>query len=259
MLNEIKKMEEENNENNKSYNNKTNPILNYYSHIVYRQNSLNDLKFYKISQNFQNKLQISINHQNYDNNQINENSETIKENTKEEIDNKKTLTEQNNNNSKDKSDINSNNEKPNHIRIIKEIRSDDLVPTYINGRTILRVNPYIYINESYEFLSNNLYILLKDQSGCKYLQEKLDIDTENAVYYFYPALLPNLLILIKDAFANYFIQKICKYLSECQIEYMLKIISPEFYVICCDIYGNRAIQGIMNYLKTEKLRLFFLN
>ena len=52
---------------------------------------------------------------------------------------------------------------------------------------------------------------LKDQSGCKYLQEKLKKDTENAVYYFYPALLQNLLFLIRDASANYFIQKICRY------------------------------------------------
>jgi hypothetical protein len=252
-------MEEENNENSNGYNNKKNPIFNYYSHIINRQNSLNNLKFYQISQNFPTKLQLSTNHHNYDNNENNKNNETIKENKKEEIGNNKILTEQNNDNSTDKSDANSNIENQNVIRITKEIRSDDLVPTLVNGRTILRINPYVYVNESYDFLSDNIYILLKDQSGCKYLQEKLDIDTENAVYYFYPALLPNLLILIKDAFANYFIQKICGYLNECQIEYLLKIISSEFYEICCDIYGTRAIQGIMNYLKTEKLRLLFFD
>ena len=101
-------------------------------------------------------------------------------------------------------------------------------------------------------------MLLKDQLGCKFLQEKLEKDTQKAVIYFYPSLIHNLLFLIKDSFANYFIQKICQFLNEEQIENILIILKPEFKDICCDIHGTRSIQGIMNNLQTEKLRnLFF--
>ena len=309
-------------ENNKNYNDnfyilKKNPIFNYYSHIINRQNSFNNIEINKISQNYPTKRRLSVQNpndiqNNLNNENINENKKDKKEKKEKKVkkeknknlnneknnilneeknkiltdeknkilndeknkiltdknkiltkknkiltDENKTLIDKKNDNSLEKSDIKTENEKQKNIRIIKEIRSEDLIPTFIKGRTILRINPYIYINESYDFLSNNLYILLKDQSGCKYLQEKLENDTENAVYYFYPALLQNLLFLIRDAFANYFIQKICHYLNEEQIEYMLKILSPEIYDICCDNYGTRAIQGIMDYLQNEKLRLLF--
>ena len=158
------------------------------------------------------------------------------------------------NNSEEPKHLNKSN---NYKKKIKTIKPDDLIPTSINGRTILRINPLVYKNESYEFLSSNIYILLKDQLSCKYLQEKLETDIK-AVCYFYPDLLPNLLDLVKDSFANYFIQKICYFLNEDQIENILNILTPDFLDICSDSHGTRAIQGIMNYLHTEKLRgLFF--
>jgi hypothetical protein len=149
-------------------------------------------------------------------------------------------------------------QKENHnSKVIKSIGIDDLIPTTINGRSILRINPFIYQNQSYEFLSDNIYILLKDQLGSKFLQEKLDSDTEKALSYLYPALLPHILILIKDSFANYFIQKVLYYLNDDQIEYILTIINPEFFGICCDKYGCRVIQSLMNFLQTKKIRQLF--
>ena len=139
---------------------------------------------------------------------------------------------------------------------IRTIDTEDLIPTSINGRVILRINPLIYKNESYEFLSSNIYILLKDQLGCKFLQEKLKNDTE-AIYYFFPALIPNLTILINDSFANYFIQKMFRYLDYNQIEYILNILKIYFFYLCCDSHGTRAVQGLINYLNTENLRNMF--
>ena len=149
-------------------------------------------------------------------------------------------------------------QKENHnSKVIKSIGIDDLISTTVKGRSILRINPFIYQNQSYEFLSDNIYILLKDQLGSKFLQEKLDSDTQKALSYFYPALLPHILILIKDSFANYFIQKVLYYLNDEQIEYILTIISPEFFGICCDNHGSRVIQSLMNFLQMEKSRKLF--
>ena len=123
----------------------------------------------------------------------------------------------------------------------------------------MRLNPLVYQNESYEFLSSNLYIILKDQLGCKFLQEKLENDTNNALYYFFPALIPNINELTKDAFANYFIQKLFGYLNEEQIEYILKILQPNFLDICIDSHGTRVIQCIMEILISEKLKKLFFD
>ena len=273
-------MEEKKDNFYNNYNKIDSPILNYYSHIINNQNPLNNSKIYKINQTYfpskkLSSIKFKIDNQNNKINksvkeQIHEDKSKniifgITDNHKLEINSKIKII--NNKKEKKENDLskiniknNKNEKKENDLSKIKEIKtikSEDLIPTLINGKTILRINPFIYMNESYEFLSNNIYILLKDQCGCKFLQEKLDKDTINAICYFYPAILPNLLVLIKDSFANYFIQKICYYLDEDQIENILKIISPELFEICCNKYGSRTIQGIMNYMQTEKLRIFF--
>ena len=45
-----------------------------------------------------------------------------------------------------------------------------------NKKKIKRVNPKAYLDESYEYLSHNIFILAKDQAGCRFLQEKIEKD-----------------------------------------------------------------------------------
>ena len=249
-----------------SYNNINSPIFNYYSHIINKNDPQYNKEIFQINNSISN---LPTERNKRENNKINKINEFIKEDSKKELNNNIIESDEiKNNYIKNNSEINienTNNLEKNKNFIntkninkkIKSIKPEDLIPTSINGRIILRINPLVYKNESYEFLSSNIYILLKDQIGCKYLQEKLETDTIKAVCYFYPAILPNLLILIKDSFANYFIQKICYYLNDEQIEVILNILKPEFFDICCDNYGTRSIQGIMNYLQTNKLKVLF--
>ena len=224
--------------------NKYSPIINYYSNII---NPLNSESLFNHKENNTTQFQNTIS--NKTNNNINIFSAgQVQDEPKSDSSQSGIISTSINNSEETKqlSKLNSYKKK------IKTIRPDDLIPTTINGRTLLRINPLVYKNESYEFLSSNLYILLKDQLICKYLQETLETDTIKAVCYFYPSLLPNLLYLITDSFANYFIQKICYFLNEDKIEKILNILAPDFFDICCDYHGTRSIQGIMNYLQTEK-------
>ena len=244
------------NEKNKSNNyNINSPIINYYSYMINPINSSCPYT-YNLNQTVNNQIQHAIQRKKTFDKQSNKKINIFQDGPIQD--------EVKNNNLKKESDINNINnlENPkqntnNYKKKIKSITPEDLIPTSINDRIILRINPLVYKNESYEFLSSNIYILLKDQLGCKYLQEKLETDTINAVCYFYPALIPNLLYLIKDNFANYFIQKICYYLNEDQIANILNILASDFLDICSDSHGTRAIQGIMNCLQTEKLRVLF--
>ena len=115
----------------------------------------------------------------------------------------------------------------------------------------------MYTNESYDFLSSNLYILLKDQMACKFLQEKLEKDSNNFLTNLFPDIILNITEFIKDSFANYFIQKMFHYLNEEQILYILKLLHPNFLDICIDKHGTRVIQRIMDYLTTYKTRQLF--
>ena len=229
-----------------------NPLLEYYSYIANPNNVNNKSESLKLN---------DINIPN------NENTYITKENiNKDSINNINLLLEekpytQKNNNFKLKSEINTkNDESDDNIdknKEIKKIKPEDLINTNIKNKTFLRINPSIYEKESYEFFSSNLYILLKDQFACKFLQEKLEKDTYNCLSHIFPALIPNIKELIKDSFANYFIQKMFGYLNEEQIEYILKILEPDFLEICKDKHGTRVIQGLMDYLITEKNRNYF--
>ena len=248
---------EKNSKNTYNNYNINSPIMNYYSYMINPVNS-NSRYMTNCNQTQNNQIQQTISKKRTFDKKSNKKINIFQEGPIHD--------EAKNNNVEKESEIKNinNSENPkqfdntNHHNIkTKSIKPEDLISTTINGRTILRINPLVYKNESYEFLSSNIYILLKDQLGCKYLQEKLETDTIKAVCYFYPALLPNLLYLIKDSFANYFIQKICYFLNEEQIENILNILTPDFLDICSDSHGTRAIQGIMNCLQTEKLRILF--
>ena len=143
---------------------------------------------------------------------------------------------------------------------IPSISAADIVTTITaNNKTIKRIDPNIYINESIEFLSYNIFPLAKDQAGCRFLQEKLENDPINTAKHFYKAILPFVLPLVKDPFGNYLIQKLCSYLSSEEIKKILEIIAPTILDIGSNSHGTRVIQNLINYLRTEELVTFFLN
>ena len=102
------------------------------------------------------------------------------------------------------------------------------------------------------------FIHSNDQTGCRFLQEKLDKEPEIATKYFYDAILPFILPLVKDPFGNYLIQKLCKTLDSNQIKKILGIISPNILDIGSNSHGTRVIQQIINYLNTKELLNYFL-
>ena len=163
----------------------------------------------------------------------------------------------NNNNYEKKNNI--NNKDFNGKEKIYTIGAKDLVTTITsNNKKIKRINPKTYLNESYEYLSHNIFILSKDQAGCRFLQEKLEEEPEIAKNYFYEAILPYILPLVKDPFGNYLIQKLCKTLDDQQIKMILEKMAPTILDIGANSHGTRVIQQIINYLNTKELLDYFL-
>ena len=236
----------------------TSPILKYYFPKINQNNELPRLDLLKINNG--NFHQISV----IQKSPINKLEEIAKSSNENIIDKKEKLYTERDNNFRLKSEIKikiveqyNNTDKNDIKKELKKITPDDFILININNNTFLRINPEIYRNESFEFLSSNLYILLKDQLACRFLQQKLEIDTYNSLYYFLPVLIPNIKEFMLDLFANYFVQKIFKYLNEEQIESILKIIEPDFLEICINNHGTRVIQTMIDFLANDKLKKLF--
>ena len=147
---------------------------------------------------------------------------------------------------------------PSSSKIPATINASNLITTTTaTNKKIKRIDPQTYLNESYEYLSHNIFPLAKDQAGCRFLQKKLDDDTQTAVNYFYPALIPYIHPLVRDPFGNYLIQKLCDFLSHEQLIHIINILSPNILDIGANSHGTRVIQHIISYLKTDDLIKYF--
>jgi ribosomal protein S7 len=161
----------------------------------------------------------------------------------------------NNDKNNDNNFINLNQKEKN----IYTIGPKDLVVTITsNKKKIKRVNPNAYLNESYEYLSHNIFMLSKDQAGCRYLQKKLEKEPEIATNYFYEAMQPYLAQVMKDPFGNYLIQKIIKNLDEKRIKKILEAISSSIVEIGINNHGTRVIQFLITFLTTKELQDYFV-
>ena len=85
--------------------------------------------------------------------------------------------------------------------------------------------------EKLKYLVENAYVLCKDQSGCRRLQNKIDEQLEKSqvagnmlAQEMLNRLLPQIGELMMDSFANYLIQKLNKLALEGQIDLLFKYV-----------------------------------
>ena len=101
-------------------------------------------------------------------------------------------------------------------------------------------------------LLKHLISLAKEQSTCRYLQQKIDSEHRLANEYFFSTILSSIQELIVNQFGNYLIQKIIEYISDDQIYEIVTEIRPTFYEICTNFYGTRVLQKMISYITTER-------
>ncbi len=135
---------------------------------------------------------------------------------------------------------------------------DYITTTTNSNKKIKRIDPNSYINEDYDYLCTNIFLLSKDQIGCRFLQKKLSDEPDIATNLFFKAVMPYSLPLMKDPFGNYLIQKLITNLDETQLLSFIQIISKEILDIGCNPHGTRVVQHMIGFLKTKNLRDCFL-
>ena len=132
----------------------------------------------------------------------------------------------------------------------------------INNRIKFNTNNH---NQNHNHISNSLnlykmdnetiikeaYNLIKGQMGCRFLQKKIEEETEFALEFIYPIIKLHLNEIIIDKFGNYLIQKFLEYLPQQEISFFINSIKDNFLSIGLNQYGTRVIQKLVELIKNS--------
>lgn len=94
--------------------------------------------------------------------------------------------------------------------------------------------------------------LIKDQSGCRFLQEKLKTTKQFMEEKLFPSIQNNLSELGCDAFGNYFLQALIDIFSCQNLDLFLDLIKDNFKNMCTNQHGTRVIQKIIDKVSNDE-------
>ena len=97
---------------------------------------------------------------------------------------------------------------------------------------------------------NNATLYIKDQIGCRLLQNIIDNNPKISNILF-TLLLSNIERMCTDLFGNYVIQKLIVYLNSQNFEKFTLIISKQFKHIASSTYGTRVIQKLIEIISNK--------
>ncbi|XP_059628755.1 pumilio homolog 12-like [Cornus florida] len=106
---------------------------------------------------------------------------------------------------------------------------------------------------SVDELSGSIYLMAKDQHGCRFLQRKFTEGTREDVKKIFLEIIVHIVELMTDPFGNYLVQKMLEVCDEDQRMQILHAITGkagDLVRISCDIHGTRAVQKVIETIKT---------
>ncbi|KAF3444383.1 hypothetical protein FNV43_RR14075 [Rhamnella rubrinervis] len=108
---------------------------------------------------------------------------------------------------------------------------------------------------SLDEVTGKLYLMAKDQHGCRFLQRKFSEGTPEEVEKIFLEIINHIVELMTDPFGNYLVQKLLEVCDEDQQKQIIHSItrkSGELVRISCDMHGTRAVQKVIETLKTPE-------
>ncbi|KAL4611840.1 hypothetical protein ACB092_08G154800 [Castanea dentata] len=108
---------------------------------------------------------------------------------------------------------------------------------------------------SVDEVTGRIYLLAKDQHGCRFLQRKFVEGTTKDIEKIFLEIIDYIVELMTDPFGNYLVQKLLEVCDEDQKMQILHAItrnSGELVRISCDMHGTRAVQKVIETLKTPE-------
>ena len=124
----------------------------------------------------------------------------------------------------------------------------------INRMNLLPLNKSFYDYTDEEILQYAIP-LIKDQSGCRFLQEKLKSNKYFVNEQLFPTIKDNLKELACDSFGNYFLQVLLDILSYDNLIKILDLFKKDFTSICTCSHGTRVIQKLVEKVSSDQTLL----
>ena len=221
-----------NNSNQNSFygnNANQNNNMNYYNN----NNNLPEVNYYNFINNNQNQ-------NDYLHSLMNENIIINKMNLNPSINNNNFIPNNNKSNA-----INPNESQNTNINI--NINNEN---TKINNQIPSNKNLYEYSNEE---ILNSAINLIKEQIGCRFMQEKIKSDHNFANEQLFPKIKNNLKELSCDSFGNYFLQALIEILSFDNMNKLFDITQSDFTNICISPHGTRVAQKIIDKISSTPI------
>ncbi|XP_050220014.1 pumilio homolog 12 [Mercurialis annua] len=119
--------------------------------------------------------------------------------------------------------------------------------------TNVRPQPQKY--NSVDEVTGRVYLMAKDQHGCRFLQRKFSEGTAQDIEKIFVEVIDHIVELMTDPFGNYLVQKLLEVCNEDQRMQILCSITrkaAELVRISCDMHGTRAVQKVIETLKTPQ-------
>eukprot|EP01018_Ginkgo_biloba_P035042 Gb_33608 [translate_table: standard] len=108
---------------------------------------------------------------------------------------------------------------------------------------------------SLEEVEGRIYLIAKDQHGCRFLQRKFDEGSLQEVHKIFMEIIDHIIELMTDPFGNYLVQKLLEVCNEDQRMQILLAVTGkpgELVNISLNMHGTRAVQKLIETLKTPE-------
>ena len=133
----------------------------------------------------------------------------------------------------------------------------------VNNNPEMPISKNKYGNMSISEITNQLFLIAKKQTGCRYLQKLISLNENDDLVnkYFYPKLYPTKLIeLCNDLFGNYLVQKMIPYLNKDNLYSFTSLIIKHLLKLCLNPHGTRVVQVYLEQIKLDnQLLTLFTN
>ena len=96
--------------------------------------------------------------------------------------------------------------------------------------------------------NDKIIAMIKDQSGSKFIQKKIEEKSSEFLYKLYEQIKSNLIDIINDQYGNYVIQKYVEFCDKKIISLMLNQIQNSLFEVSLNSYGTRALQKMIENL-----------
>jgi len=106
----------------------------------------------------------------------------------------------------------------------------------------------LYTN--FEQLIGKIYLVSKDQQGCRFLQKKLEEQDVKAVQTIFDEVYHYITELMTDPFGNYLCQKLLEHCTDDQRLMIVERVAPDLVEISKNMHGTRAVQKMIECLSS---------